>query len=65
MIPVGAQGEILHLNSILILSDCVGKRLKLEVALRYWSPVLAAKHSLVMCSYRKVAACVKWDIEDL
>ena len=29
--------HISHLNSILMLCDCVGERLTLEVALRYWS----------------------------
>ena len=37
MISVSAHNEISHLNSILMLVNCVGERLKLEVALRYWS----------------------------
>ena len=28
--------HISHLNTILMLCDCVGERLTLEVALRYW-----------------------------
>ena len=37
VILVWAQDELLHLNSTLILGDCVGERLALEVAFRYWS----------------------------
>ena len=39
-----------HLNSILMLAGCVGKRLTLEVTLRHWPcilvkiPVLASKY---------------------
>ena len=50
VILVWAQDELLHLNSTLILGDCVGERLALEVAFRYWScklveiPILAATY---------------------
>ena len=35
--PICNLIHILHLNSTLMLCDCVGERLSLEVALRYWS----------------------------
>ena len=35
--PICNLIHILHLNSTLMLSDCVGERLSLEVTFRYWS----------------------------
>ena len=29
--------HVSHLNTILMLCDCIGERLTLDVALRYWS----------------------------
>ena len=37
VISAQAQDEISHLNSILMLDNSFGKRLTLEVALKYWS----------------------------
>ena len=46
VIPVRAQDEISHLNSILMLGDCVGGRLHLGVGLASLlkSPVLGLKY---------------------
>ena len=54
--------HILHLNRILMLCDCVGERLALEVALRYWSCIYI-KISIFGC---KVPLCFvhteKWQL---
>ena len=54
--------HISHLNSILMLCDCVGERLTLEVALRYWSCIYI-KISIFGC---KVPLCFvhteKWQL---
>ena len=36
--------HISHLNNTVMLCDCIGERLALEVALRYWSSALATKY---------------------
>ena len=37
MISVRAKGDISNSNNNLMLGDCIGERLTLEFALRYWS----------------------------